>query len=157
MSNYLNKRLLELNLKRKNEATSLASYLPYQIFNNTIFISGQLPLENNKLRYVGKLYQDIDLQDLQKAMSLSTLNLLWILSDYLNSNKDHKVKCINMKGYINCKENFEDHSSILNISSDLIIKVLGSEFGSHSRSVIGVNSLPKNSPIEIEATFGIIK
>jgi enamine deaminase RidA (YjgF/YER057c/UK114 family) len=157
MSNYLNKKLLELNLKRRNEATSLANYSPYQIFNNIIFISGQLPLEKNKLKYVGKLYQDIDLHDLQEAVSLATLNLLWILSDYLNLNKEHKVKCINIKGYINCKENFEDHSLILNISSDLIIKVLGNEFGNHSRSVIGVNSLPKNSPIEIEATFGIIK
>ena len=114
-------------------------------------------MEKNKLKYVGKLYQDIDLHDLQEAVSLATLNLLWILSDYLNLNKEHKVKCINIKGYINCKENFEDHSLILNISSDLIIKVLGNEFGNHSRSVIGVNSLPKNSPIEIEATFGIIK
>ena len=157
MSNYLNKKLLELNLKRRNEVTSLANYSPYQIFNNIIFISGQLPLEKNKLKYVGKLYQDIDLHDLQEAVSLATLNLLWILSDYLNLNKEHKVKCINIKGYINCKENFEDHSLILNISSDLIIKVLGNEFGNHSRSVIGVNSLPKNSPIEIEATFGIIK
>lgn len=157
MCNYLKKKLLELNLKRRNEATSLANYSPYQTFNNTIFISGQLPLENNKLKYAGKLYQDIDLHDLQEAVSLATLNLLWILSDYLNLNKEHKVKCINIKGYINCKENFEDHSSILNISSDLIIKVLGNEFGNHSRSVIGVNSLPKNSPIEIEATFGIIK
>ena len=157
MCNYLKKKLLELNLKRRNEATSLANYSPYQIFNNIIFISGQLPLEKNKLKYVGKLYQDIDLHDLQEAVSLATLNLLWILSDYLNLNKEHKVKCINIKGYINCKENFEDHSLILNISSDLIIKVLGNEFGNHSRSVIGVNSLPKNSPIEIEATFGIIK
>ena len=114
-------------------------------------------MEKNKLKYVEKLYQDIDLHDLQEAVSLATLNLLWILSDYLNLNKEHKVKCINIKGYINCKENFEDHSSILNISSDLIIKVLGNEFGNHSRCVIGVNSLPKNSPIEIEATFGIIK
>ena len=157
MCNYLKKKLLELNLKRRNEATSLANYSPYQIFNDIIFISGQLPLEKNKLKYVGKLYQDIDLHDLQEAVSLATLNLLWILSDYLNLNKEHKVKCINIKGYINCKENFEDHSLILNISSDLIIKVLGNEFGNHSRSVIGVNSLPKNSPIEIEATFGIIK
>ena len=133
MSNYLNKKLLELNLKRRNEATSLANYSPYQIFNNIIFISGQLPLEKNKLKYVGKLYQDIDLHDLQEAVSLATLNLLWILSDYLNLNKEHKVKCINIKGYINCKENFEDHSLILNISSDLIIKVLGNEFGNHSR------------------------
>ena len=143
MSNFLSKKLLELNLKRRNEATSLANYSPYQIFNNIIFISGQLPLEKNKLKYVGKLYQDIDLHDLQEAVSLATLNLLWILSDYLNLNKEHKVKCINIKGYINCKENFEDHSLILNISSDLIIKVLGNEFGNHSRSVIGVNSLPK--------------
>ena len=54
MSNYLNKKLLELNLKRRNEATSLANYSPYQIFNNIIFISGQLPLEKNKVKICWK-------------------------------------------------------------------------------------------------------
>ena len=114
-------------------------------------------MEKNKLKYVGKLYQDIDLHDLQEAVSLATLNLLWILSDYLNLNKEHKVKCINIKGYINCKENFEDHSLILNISSDLIIKVLGNEFGNHSRECNRCKFFAKKLPIEIEATFGIIK
>ena len=38
----------------------------------------------------------------------------------------------------------------------LLIKVLGEADGSHSRSVIGVNSLPKESPIEIDGIFGIL-
>ena len=37
----------------------------------------------------------------------------------------------------------------------MIVKVLGKELGSHSRTVIGVNSLPLNSPVEIDGVFSI--
>ena len=53
-----------------------------------------------------------------------------------------------------CDQEFDDHSSLLNFTSDYIIKVLGMN-GRHSRVAIGVSSLPKNSPVEIEGIFSI--
>ena len=38
--------------------------------------------------------------------------------------------------------------------SDIIVEVLG-ENGHHSRTAIGVSSLPLNSPVEIEGIFSI--
>tara|TARA_Y100000766_G_C18496136_1_gene407140 strand:- start:356 stop:568 length:213 start_codon:yes stop_codon:yes gene_type:complete len=65
------------------------------------------------------------------------------------------LKCCNIKGYINCDDKFFDHPSILNFSSDYIIKILGKDCGSHTRTVVGVNSLPLNSPIEIDGIFSL--
>ena len=68
--------------------------------------------------------------------------------------KIKNVKCCSIKGYFNCDQEFDDHSSLLNFTSDYIIKVLGIN-GKHSRVAIGVSSLPKNSPVEIEGIFSI--
>jgi enamine deaminase RidA (YjgF/YER057c/UK114 family) len=57
---------------------------------------------------------------------------------------------------LNCTETFKNHSVLFDLSSNLLIKVLGDADGSHSRSVIGVNSLPKGSPVEIDGIFGIL-
>ena len=69
--------------------------------------------------------------------------------------KSKRIKALNIKGYINSKPGFSDHSVLFNEASDTIINILGEEDGTHSRSVIGVNSLPLNSPVEIEGMFSI--
>ena len=88
----------------------------------------------------------------------STSNLFWNLSAAIENEKKKikAVKCLNIKGYLNCKENFTEHPKILNETSDLIIKILGKKNGEHSRTVVGVNSLPLNSPIEIDGIFSLI-
>ena len=156
MSNFLSKKLLSLNLKRKNEAISLANYKPFVIFDKLIFISGQLPFEKNKLKFIGKI--DTELSDLeaQQSIFLSTNNLLWNLNDAIDEFKINRIKCLNLKGYLNCTKNFKNHSILFDISSNLVIQALGEVDGSHSRSVIGVNSLPKESPVEIDGIFGIL-
>ena len=89
-------------------------------------------------------------------MEITTSNLLWNLNDCIKDSKKKitNVKCCSIKGYFNCDQEFEDHSSLLNFTSDYIIKVLGMN-GRHSRVAIGVSSLPKNSPVEIEGIFSI--
>ncbi len=157
MNNFLSKKLILLDLKRKSSLSSLANYKPFITFQKFIFISGQLPIEDNKLKFEGKIDSDLTKEQADKSIFLTTTNLLWNLSDAVNELKTKKkIKCLNIRGYFNCSSNFENHSSFLNISSDLIIKVLGEKNGFHSRSVLGVNSLPKNSPCEIDGIFGIL-
>tara|TARA_B100000287_G_scaffold433166_1_gene494238 strand:+ start:6125 stop:6601 length:477 start_codon:yes stop_codon:yes gene_type:complete len=157
MSNFLSKKLLSLNLVRKNFSVSIANYKPFIIINNLVYISGQLPIEEGNLKFFGKIDQQLSQKESEESVYIATKNLLWNLSDAIDQIKNlNSVKCLNIKGYINCTDNFKDHSKFLDITSDLIIKVLGNENGAHSRSVIGVNSLPKNSPVEIDAIFAII-
>tara|TARA_B100000212_G_scaffold39983_1_gene25874 strand:+ start:332 stop:805 length:474 start_codon:yes stop_codon:yes gene_type:complete len=156
MSNFLSKKLLSLNLKRTNDAMSLANYKPFVIFEKLIFISGQLPFEKNKLKFTGKIDTELSDEDAQQSVYLSTNNLLWNLNDAIEQFKIKRIRCVNLKGYLNCTQPFKNHSVLFDLSSNLLIKVLGEVDGSHSRSVIGVNSLPKESPIEIDGIFGIL-
>ena len=156
MSNFLSKKLLSLNLKRKSKGMSLANYKPFIVFKKLIFISGQLPFEKNDLKYTGKIDTDLSEEEAKESVFLSTNNLLWNLNDAINGLEINRIKCLNLKGYFNCSNNFKNHSLLFDISSNLLIKVLGEADGSHSRSVIGVNSLPKESPVEIDGIFGIL-
>ncbi len=156
MSNFLSKKLVSLNLNRKNESISLANYEPFVIFEKLIFISGQLPFEKNELKFTGKIDTELSNEEAKQSVYLSTNNLLWNLNDAIDKFKIKRIRCINLKGYFNCTKNFSNHSVLLDLSSNLLIRVFGEVYGSHSRSVIGVNSLPKRSPIEIDGIFGIL-
>ncbi|MBD23354.1 MAG: hypothetical protein CL572_06835 [Alphaproteobacteria bacterium] len=158
MSNFLSEKLNTLNVFKNSKQTSLANYRPYVITKNLVFISGQLPIKEKTLLHTGKVGKNISIVETKKSLEIATYNLLWTLSDAIDEYKNVKnTKCINLKGYLNCINNFDEHSLLFNTASDIIIEILGVENGSHSRSVIGVNSLPKNSPVEIDGVFSLIK
>ena len=157
MNDFFENKLNECNIKRYlPRNNSLANYLPFLLSNNFVFISGQLPMTTIGIESPGKIKIEEDLNKYKKAMEITTSNLLWNLNDCIKDSKKKitEVKCCSIKGYFNCDQGFEDHSALLNFTSDFIIKVLGTN-GKHSRVAIGVSSLPKNSPVEIEGIFSI--
>ena len=157
MNNFLSKKLLSLNFIKDFKPKSLGNYKPFVVFDNLVFISGQLPLAQNEVFCTGKVGIDVDEIKAKKSIKIATYNLLWNLSFALEETSNVKdIKCLNIKGYINCNENFENHSILFNSASDTILEVLGKKNGMHTRSVIGVNSLPRNSPVEIEGVFSLV-
>ena len=157
MNNFLSKKLLSLNYLEGFTPKNFGNYKPFIISENLVFISGQLPLAQNRVFCTGKVGVDVDEIKAKESIKIATYNLLWNLSYALENLSNVKnIKCLNIKGYINCKDNFENHSTLLNSASDTILKVLGKENGMHTRSVIGVNSLPKNSPVEIDGIFSLV-
>ncbi len=111
-----------------------------------------------KIVYTGKIESELSIKDSKKAISLSTFNLLNVLCKVIEENKfdDANIKAVNIKGYLNTRPSFNEHSKLFNEASNILIEILGENNGSHSRSVIGVNSLPLNSPVEIEGIFSIL-
>ena len=157
MNDFFEKKLNECNIKRYlPRKSSLANYLPFLLSNNFIFISGQLPMTKIGIESPGKIKKEMILSQYKKVMEITTSNLLWSLNDCIKNceKKITNLRCCNIKGYFNCDQEFENHSALLNFTSDCIIKVLGTN-GEHSRVAIGVSSLPKNSPVEIEGIFSI--
>ena len=157
MNDFFEKKLNKQNIKRYLPRNStVANYLPFSLSNNFVFISGQLPMTKTGIEFPGKIKKEVHLTKYKKVMEITTSNLLWTLNDCIKHSKMKitDVKCCSIKGYFNCDDKFEDHSALLNFTSDCIIKVLGAN-GKHSRVAIGVSSLPKNSPVEIEGIFSI--
>ena len=157
MNDFFENKLNECNIKRYlPRNNSIANYLPFLLSNNFVFISGQLPMTKIGIESPGKIKKEIVLGEYKKVMEITTANLLWNLNDCIKASEKRitDVKCCSIKGYFNSEQEFEKHSALLDFASDCIIKVLGSN-GRHSRVAIGVSSLPKNSPVEIEGIFSI--
>ncbi len=157
MSDYLKTKLNFLSIKRflpKNK--TLANYKPFIHTQNLIFLSGQLALTQSGIQNEGKIKKEYDLNLIKNSIEIATSNLLWNLNDCIEQIDEdiNNVKCCNIKGYFNCENGFTDHPSLLNFASNMIVNVLGNN-GHHSRTAIGVSSLPLNSPVEIEGIFSI--
>ena len=60
----INKGVNRYNLK----PISVADYSPYKYFNNVLYISGQLPIVNGKLKYCGKIGKDINEKELRRML-----------------------------------------------------------------------------------------
>ena len=76
---------------------------------------------------------------------------IWILqSIHQKVGSLNNIKVLKLFGMVNSTPLFENHPSVINGCSDLLCKVFGDK-GVHTRSAIGVGSLPKGITVEIEA------
>jgi hypothetical protein len=52
---------------------------------------------------------------------------------------------------VRCGSDFTQQPAVINGFSDLILELFGPDVGRHSRSAVGMASLPFGIPVEIEA------
>lgn len=152
--NTINTRLNTLNITLPTLTPPAANYVPYTQTGNIIIISGQLPMEDGKMQYVGKLGANISIEEGQKAARLCALNVLAQLNNACDGQLDRTVRCLRLGVFVNGTPDFIDHPKVANGASDLIVEVL-QEKGKHARSAFGVGSLPFGVAVEVEAMFEI--
>ena len=146
--------LKELKIHLPASSKPAANYVPFKKAGPFVYISGQLPLWEGALKYKGKIGVDYSLEDGQKAAELCLLNILATLKVACEGDLERVTQCIRLGGYVNCNDDFKDHSIVINGASDLMVKIFG-EKGVHARAAVGVSSLPFNSAVEIEGLFEI--
>jgi len=151
--NIVEQNLNKFNLTLPQVSIPVANYVPFVQTDKLIFISGQLPMENGKLKYAGKVDKDISLEDAKLAAQLCALNILAQVKTCVGS-FDKIKRCIKLTGFVNAPEGFAAHPQIINGASDLLVNLLG-EKGKHARAAVGASSLPLNAAVEIEAIFEI--
>jgi enamine deaminase RidA (YjgF/YER057c/UK114 family) len=139
-----------LNLPRK--ASPLGSYVPVIIMGHAVFVSGQIPLdfdlEPAQLRFKGKVGKEVSIEDAKKATHICVINALGHLNVALGT-LDNIKKIVKVTGYINCDSTFTNHAEVMNGASDLILNIFG-DIGRHTRVSVGTNSLPLDSPVELD-------
>lgn len=133
------------------------AFEPYIKYGNLIFISGQLPMENGKIEdlYKGTLGDNISIDNAQKALKICTHNLL-DQAKKANNGTLENLKCLKITVFVSSNKDFNTQPVVANAASEEIKAILGEANGSHSRSAIGVSSLPFGASVEVEAIFGII-
>lgn len=147
-------RLQKLGLSLPSPSVALANYVPFIRTGSLVFISGQLPSQNGKVEYIGKIGREFSIEEGQKAAQLCALNILTQLKEACKEDWNQVARCIRLGGFIHSADDFKDHSKIMNGASDLMVEVFG-EKGRHARAAVGVNALPLGVAVEIEAIFEV--
>ncbi len=134
----------------------VGNYQAAIIGQNTLYISGQMPIQQGSMHYQGKLGKDLTIEQGQAAASLAAMNVLSQIDAALKGSEYQFGKIIRLDGYINATADFAEHAAVLNGASDLFATVLGEQSG-HIRTVLGCNSLPADAAVELAATVELIK
>ena len=154
MANIIDQRLKELNIELDDASVPAGSYVPYVVTNNLVFISGQLPFINGQLTIIGKVGDNVSLDDAVKMSEACAKALLSQLKAACNGNLDKVNKVVKLGGFVASAPNFTDQPKVINGASDLIVNIFGDK-GKHSRFAVGVAALPLNVPGEIDGIFEI--
>ncbi len=147
-------RLIELGIALSNPPKPVASYVPYTISGNQVFISGQVPIADGALKYVGKLGADFSVEMGQAAAQLCAINILSVLRVACEGDLDKVVRCLKINVFVNATPDYDQQPEVANGASDLIVAVFG-EAGRHARAAVGMGSLPRGVAVEVDATFEI--
>jgi enamine deaminase RidA (YjgF/YER057c/UK114 family) len=149
----IQKRLSELNIELPKVTAPAANYVPFTKVGNLVFVSGTLPVINGEFQGVGKVGENISIEDAIKTARCCGLNILAHLSNACDGNLDKVKKCVKLGIFVNATPNFTEHPKIANGASDLMVEVFGKEIGSHSRFAVGASGLPFGVSVEVEAIF----
>jgi len=151
MKNSIEKDLNSMGFSLPKNIKAVGSYVPFLKEGKFLFISGQLPIKNNKLLFSGRI-SNKNKDYGYKAAQLCALNILGLINIALKSNFSKIKRCVRINGFINSKKNFTEQPFVINGASDLIKKIFKKK-GLHTRTAIGVNSLPLNASVEIDGIF----
>ncbi len=147
----INQNLTKLNIVLPNIIPPVANYSPILQSGNYLYISGQLPFKSGKLAYSGHLGNNISIKEGMDAAQLCAINVLAALKSKIEDWNQLKT-LLKITVFIATTSDFTQHPQVADGASDLFFAILGDK-GKHSRSAVGVNSLPFNAPVEIEAIF----
>jgi len=141
-------KLAELKIALPEVPPAIGSYVDVRRVGNLLYLSGKGPRNANGEYIIGKLGQELSVQQGYEAAKLTAMNQLAVLQKELGSLG--KVKqIVKVNGYVNCTAAFSDQPKVMNGFSDLLIQVFG-EKGRHARTALGTNALPMNMAVEVE-------
>jgi enamine deaminase RidA (YjgF/YER057c/UK114 family) len=154
MPGKIDARLQELNITLPAPPAPVASYVPYVVTGNTVFISGQVTMAADGLKYVGKVGADISLEDGKAAARLCAINVIAQVKAACGGDLDRVKRCVKVGVFVNAVPDFTQHPEVANGASDLFQEVFG-DAGKHARAAVGAGSLPRGVAAEVEAVFEI--
>lgn len=147
-------KLNEMGLKLPSVAAPAANYVPYVISDKTIFVAGQIPFLNGETMHLGRVGDDLTLDDGVEAAIACALNILAQVDEAVSGDWSKVQRCVKLGGFVSCTSDFTNHPKVINGASNLIGEVMG-EAGKHARFAVGAPSLPLGVAVEIDAIFSL--
>ena len=146
-------RLKELAINLPQPPKPLGAYVEAVQTGSLLFLSGTLPVEAGKPKYVGRIGDDLSVEDGQRAAQLAALNALALAREHLKSlNKVRQVVRLGIS--LVTTHDFREHPKVADAASELLVSVFGRERMS-TRLVLGMATLPLGMCVEVEVILEV--
>ncbi|MCY1157560.1 MAG: hypothetical protein MOP51_581 [Citricoccus sp.] len=150
--NGVRDRLREAGIRLPRAAAPNYSYVAVQTWGELAFVSGQIPKDDGRLAYEGRVGEDRTLDEAVAAAELCAANALAQLDSTVGLERIARV--LKLNGYVASTDDFVEHPSVIEGASRFLEAALG-ERGRHARTALGVSRLPANALVEIELVAGL--
>ncbi len=146
------KNIEKLKINLPEAKAPVGNYVATKISGKTLFISGQISIDENGQLIKGKLGKDLDTEAGYNAASRCALSIIAQVKKACNNDLSKVKSCIKLTGFVNSTDDFTDQPKVINGASDLIASVFG-DAGMHTRAAVSTNSLPLGVSVEVDAIF----
>ena len=144
-------RIKELGLTLPPAPPPAGLYKPVLVVDNFLYVSGQGCMRTNGTLIVGRVGDNLTLEEGKAAASQTALTMLATITTHFGA-IDRIKRLVKTLGMVNCTPDFPDHPLVINGYSELMADVFGTENGVGVRSAVGM-MLPGGIAVEIEAMF----
>ncbi len=148
------KRIQELHLTLPPAPKPVAVYKTAVKVGNMLYVSGHGPLKADKSLILGRVGQDMTLDQGKDAARQVGLAVLSTIRDVLGS-LDKVKRIVKTLGWVNCTTEFTDQPKVINGFSELMKDVFGDEAGIGARSAVSAHTLPGGIAVEVECIFEV--
>ena len=145
-------KIKELNINLPEAMAPVGSYVASKISGKTLFISGQISIDENGKLIKGKLGKELNTEEGYSAAKRCALSIISQIMKACDNDLTKIKSCVKLTGFVNSTDNFQDQPKVINGASDLIASVFG-DAGMHTRAAVSVNSLPLGVAVEVDAIF----
>ena len=146
-------RLNELGITLPAPPEPFGTYVEAVQTGNLLFLSGMLPTEGRRAKFIGRVGAELDVEAGRKAAHLAALIVLAVARQYLGS-LDKVTRVVRLGVSVATSGDVRDQPKVADAASELLQDVFGKD-KSPCRLVYGVTSLPLGAPVELEIIFEV--
>lgn len=146
----LSKKIKESGLELPSVSEPGGNYVSVNVRGNIAYVAIQFPINSGIYLYQGRLGNEISTKQGYEAMKLSALNVIAQIEDKVGF--ENVIGLNHIDAYFQSGNNWDESPEVVNGASDLFVDILGAK-GIHSRSIFGVEKLPRNFSVGLTASF----
>lgn len=143
-------RLAALGLALPEASAPPGSFVGAIRSGEIVTVSGQVPLKDKVVLRTGHLGRDVSLEEGRECARWALLNALAQL-ECIAGKLDRVRGFVRLAGYVAAAPDFTQHGAVIDGASQLL-REMYPHCWPHARIAVGVGSLPRGAPVEIELT-----
>ena len=147
-------KLKELGITLPDAPAPAANYVPYVLVGDTLYVSGQVSMDEAGQFITGKVGADLDVETGAAAARRCAMSLLAQVRAACGGDFSRLARVVKLTGFVNSTPDFTDQPKVANGASDLMFEVFA-EKGRHARAAVGVPALPLGAAVEVDAVIAI--